>query len=165
MIERIAARATAPSGGLMSESRATTATGPVSGDQSLGGLVSSAVADLRRLIQMEKELAVAEVTQAGKRLAPAIAGFAVAAAAGVFILLLGSVSAAFGIADLFGIGLGWGFLITAGLWLLLAAAGALIGVRLVKKIKPPERTIRTVKDTADWARHPTNASAAALDVR
>ncbi|MDX6207656.1 MAG: hypothetical protein QOE24_47 [Frankiales bacterium] len=144
-------------------SRVTSA--PLSGDQSLGSLVNSAVADLRRLIQMEKELAVAEVAQTVKRLAPAIAGFAIAAVSGVLIVLMGSIALAFGVANLFDIGLGWGFLIVAGLWLLLAAVGGLVGLRAVKKIKPPERTIRTVKDTADWARHPTNTVAAALEVR
>ena len=144
----------------MSEAHTT----PLAGEQSLGALVNSAVSDLRRLIKMEKELAVAEVAQAGKRLAPAIAGFVVAAAAGVFILFMGSIALAFGVADLFSIGLGWSFLIVTGLWLLLAAVGGLIGLRALKKIKGPERTIRTVKDTADWARHPTTATPAALDV-
>jgi hypothetical protein len=148
----------------MSDSvRVTTA--PLAGEQSLGALFNSAIGDLKSLVKMEKELAVAEVAQAGKRLAPAIAGFVVAGAAAVLVVLLGSVAAAFGVADLFSIGLGWGFLIVAGLWLLLAAVGGLVGLRLVKKIKPPERTIRTVKETADWARHPTSTTAAALEVR
>ena len=148
----------------MSDSvRVTTA--PLAGDQSLGALFNSAIGDLKNLVKMEKELAVAEVAQAGKRLAPAIAGFVVAAVAAVLVVLMGSFAAAFGIADLFSIGLGWGFLIVAGLWLLLAAVGGLLGLRMVKKIKGPERTIRTVKDTADWARHPTNTVAATVDVR
>lgn len=147
----------------MSDSiRVTTA--PLAGEQSLGALVNSAIGDLKNLIKMEKELAIAEVAQAAKRLAPAIAGFVVAAAAAIFVVFMGSIAAAFGIADLFSIGLGWAFLIVAGLWLLLAAVGGLLGLRMVKQIKPPERTIRTVKETADWARHPTNSTAAALDV-
>lgn len=137
---------------------ATTRVPPLSGDQSLGALVNSAVGDLKNLVKMEKELAVAEVSAAGKRLAPAVAGFVVAAAAGVFILLMGSVALAFAVADLFGIGLGWSFLIVAGLWLLVAAASGLFGLSQIKKIKGPERTIRTVKDTAEWARHPTGTT-------
>lgn len=140
-------------------------TPPLAGEQSLGALFNSAIGDLKNLIKMEKELAVAEVAQAGKRLAPAIAGFVVAAVAAIFVVLMGSIAAAFGVADLFGIGLGWGFLIVAGLWLLLAAIGGLLGLRMVKKIKGPERTIRTVKETADWARHPTTATTTAVDVR
>jgi hypothetical protein len=140
-------------------------TEPLAGEQSLGALVNSAIGDLKSLIKMEKELALAEGAQAVKRLAPAIAGFVVAAAAVVFVVLMGSVAAAFGIADLFSMGLGWSFLIVAGLWLLLAAVGGLLGLRMVKQIKPPERTLRQAKETAEWARHPTNTAAAALDVR
>jgi uncharacterized membrane protein YqjE len=140
-------------------------TSPLAGDQSLGALFNSAIGDLKNLVKMEKELAVAEVSQAGKRLAPAIAAFAVAAVAGLLIAILGSVALAFGIADLFDIGLGWGFFIVTVLWLLLAGVAGLFGLRQVKKIKPPERTIRTVKDTADWARHPTNTAAASLELR
>ena len=40
---------------------------------------------------------------------------------------------------------------------LAADAAALIGIKSMKKVEPPPRTIRTIKDTAEWARHPTIA--------
>ena len=70
-------------------------TSPLAGEQSLGALLNSAIGDLKNLVKMEKELAVAEVSQAGKRLAPAIAAFAVAAVAGLLIAVMGSVALAF----------------------------------------------------------------------
>lgn len=132
-----------------------------SGDQSLGALVNSAVADVRRLIAMEKELAVAEVVQIKNRVTPAVAAFAVAALAAVFFLLLGSVALAVGLG--YWLTLGWGFVIVTGIWLAILLVAALFGRSALKKIQAPERTVRTVKDTADWARHPTTHPAVHAD--
>ena len=129
---------------------------PASGEQSLGALVANASRDLSSLIKMEKELAIAELNQTVKRVVPAAAGLIVAAVAGIFVLVIGSMALAYGIGDFLTVG--WGFGIVTLAWLVIAAVGALIGLRSIKKITPPERTIRTVKDTADWARHPTSTS-------
>ena len=72
------------------------------------------------------------------------------------VLFIGSMALAYGIGDFLTVG--WGFGIVTLVWLIIAAVGALVGLRSIKKITPPERTIRTVKDTADWARHPTGTS-------
>ena len=135
---------------------------PVPGDQSLGALVAAASRDLSALIKMEKELAIAEVKQTLQRVVPVAAGFVVAAVAGLFVLIIGSMALAYGIGDFLTVG--WGFGIVTLAWLLLAAVGGLVGLRSVKKFSPPERTIRTVKETADWARHPTSANGAAAVV-
>jgi len=150
----------------MSEPRVTTVSGsgPLAGDQSIGALVNSAIGDLKNLVKMEKELAVAEAKQAGRKIAPAIAGFAIAGLAGVLFVLIGSMALAITIGDQ--LTLGWGFTIVAGAWLLLAAFGALLGRSLMKKVSAPERTIRTVKDTAEWAKHPIGSSTtASIDIR
>jgi hypothetical protein len=150
----------------MSEPRVTTVSGegPLAGDQSLGALVNSAIGDLKSLVKMEKELAVAEAKQAAAKAAPAIAGFVVAAVAMVLFVLIGSMALAITIGDQ--LTLGWGFTIVAGAWLVLGGLCALVGRSLLKKITAPERTIRTVKDTAEWARHPTgSATAASIDIR
>ena len=48
----------------------------------------------------------------------------------------------------------------------VGALCALVGRSLLKRISGPERTIRTVKDTAEWARHPTgSATTAAVEIR
>ena len=123
---------------------------PASGEQSLGALVAAASRDFSALIKMEKELALAEINQAVKRIIPAAAGLIVAAVAGFFVLVIGSMALAYGIGDFLTVG--WGFGIVTLVWLLLMAVGGLVGMRSMKKVKGPERTIRTVKETADWAR-------------
>jgi Putative Actinobacterial Holin-X, holin superfamily III len=134
---------------------------PGSADQSLGTLVNNAITEVRQLIKMEKELAVAEVAQTGRRLQPAVAGYGTAALAALYFLLFGSVALAFGIGYL--LTLGWGFTIVTGIWMMILAIGALVGRSAVKKIKKPERTVRTVKDTAEWARHPSVHPALTVD--
>jgi hypothetical protein len=37
----------------------------------------------------------------------------------------------------------------------------LLGIRLVRRLRAPERTIEAVKETARWARHPTEPRPAA----
>jgi membrane protein implicated in regulation of membrane protease activity len=49
------------------------------------------------------------------------------------------------------------YLIVWVLFLLVAAVLALLGRRSLKKVRKPERTIETMRDTAAWARHPTSA--------
>ena len=43
---------------------------------------------------------------------------------------------------------GWAFLIVAGVYLLVGGLLAYVGMRSFKKIKAPERTIKTAQDTA-----------------
>ena len=47
------------------------------------------------------------------------------------------------------------YLIVWGLFVLLTGLLALVGVSLVRRLRKPERTIETVKETARWVRHPT----------
>ncbi len=58
-----------------------------------------------------------------------------------------SFAAAYGIHNL-GLGLAWSFLIVAGAFILLAALIGFIGWRKFKKIKPPEKSIASAKQTA-----------------
>src|SRR4051812_12694709 len=126
-------------------------------DQSLGELVATVSRDLSLLVNREIELAKAEITEDIKR-AGLGAGFL---GGGGFLAYFGalflSVAAAFGIHRL-GLGLGWSFLIVAGLYFLLAGALAMAGVRGMTKIGPPRRTIATVKDDLAWVRHPRRAN-------
>ena len=138
---------------------------PSGGEQSLRQLVDAAKRDLAALVKLEKELAVVELRQTAKLALPAAIALTAAAVAGLLFLIVGSVALSYGIGNLLD-SLAWGFTIVAGIWLLLLAVGGLFGLREAKKISGPERTIRTVKDTADWARHPTSSpSDAAIAVR
>jgi hypothetical protein len=121
---------------------------------SVGELVSKASEHFSTLIRAEIELAKAEFGGTVKR---AGIGGGMLAAAGVVMLL--SVPFLFVVLAevLVTIGLSrWlSYLIVWVLFLLIAGVLALIGYRSLKKIKKPERTLETVKDTAAWAKHPT----------
>src|SRR3954452_3816681 len=122
-------------------------------EQSLGELVATVSRDLSLLVNREIELAKTELTSELKR-AGLGAGFL---GGGGFLAYFGalflSVAAAFGIHAL-GLGLGWSFLIVAGAYFLMAGALARMGIKSVKKVGPPRRTIATVKDDIAWAKHP-----------
>ena len=123
-----------------------TVTVPGEGGSSLGQLVSSATRDLSALVRAEIELAKTELRTEAKH---AIAGstmFGVAAVLGVLALILLSIAAAFGLTAL-GVPNGLAFLIVAVVFLLLAGICALVGLKQVKRVGPPERTIRTTKDS------------------
>lgn len=125
------------------------------GDTSLGALVGQASKELSTLFRKEVELAKAElsgeIAQAGKG-AGMFGGAGVVALYGVGFAML---------AGMFGLGavmpLGWAALIVAGACLLVAGLLALTGRRAMRRVSPkPERTIRTLKEDVQWARHPSS---------
>lgn len=121
---------------------------------SVGELVSKASEHFSTLIRAEVELAKSEVSGSVKR--AGIGGGLIAAAGAV---LLFSVPFLFVVIAevLVAVGL-WrwlSYLIVWVLFLLIAGVLGLIGYRSLKKVKKPERTLETVKDTAAWAKHPT----------
>jgi len=131
-------------------------------EQSIGALVSTAMRDFSALVRMEKDLARAEIQQAVKGVIPIVVGGVLAAVFGLPALLMFSVWAALGIGHW--IPVMWGFLCMAVFWGMLIALGGLVAARAVKKLDAkPQRTIRTIKDTADWAKHPTVAPTTEVD--
>jgi hypothetical protein len=119
----------------------------VGAERSLGQLVASATAEMSALVHDEIALAKAELRQDVKR--GAIGGLAITIA-GVFVLFslpVLSFAAAYGIHNL-GLGLAWSFLIVGVAFLLLAGLLALLAVAKFKKVKPPERSIASAKQTA-----------------
>ncbi|MFL6238807.1 MAG: phage holin family protein [Actinomycetes bacterium] len=122
-------------------------------DQSLGELVATMSRDLSVLVHREVELAKAEITADIKRAGVGAGLLGGAGFLGYFGALFISVAAAFGIHGL-GLALGWSFLIVAGAYFALAGVFALGGLKSVRKVGPPRRTIATVKDDLAWVRHP-----------
>ncbi|MFJ9324494.1 phage holin family protein [Streptomyces globisporus] len=116
-------------------------------DRSIGQLVASATAEMSALVHDEIALAKAEVRQDVKRGAIGSAAFIAAGVLLLFTMPMLSFAAAYGIHNL-GLGLAWSFLIVAGAFILLAALIAFIGLRKFKKIKPPEKSIASAKQTA-----------------
>ena len=126
-------------------------------DQSLGELVATASRDLSVLIHDEVELAKAELARSAKRAGIGAGLFGGSGFLAYFGALFLSVAIAFGIHGL-GLALGWGFLIVAGAYFGLAGLLALLGMRNVSKVGPPRRTIATVKDDLQWAKHPRRSN-------
>lgn len=127
-------------------------------EPSVGELVRRASEHVSTLVRSEIELAKSELSGTVKR---AGIGGGMLAAAGVIALF--SVPFLFVVIAevLVAIGLPrWlSYLIVWVLFLLIAGVLALIGRSQLKKMKAPERTIKTAKDTAAWARHPTSPAA------
>jgi hypothetical protein len=117
------------------------------GGRSLGQLVASATAELSALVHDEIALAKAELRQDVKR--AGIGGGAIAAAGvlALFALPVLSFAAAYGIHNL-GLGLAWSFLIVGGAYLVIAGILGVFAVAKFKKIKKPEKTISSAKETA-----------------
>lgn len=117
-------------------------------ERTLGQLVSDASADLSNIVKGEIDLAKveikADVQKAGK-------GGGMLAAAGVlalFMLGMALTSLAYGISNIFGWNPWAGFLIVAGILLVIVAILALVGIKQLKKIKgKPERTIDNAQKT------------------
>ncbi|MFD8981105.1 phage holin family protein [Streptomyces sp. NPDC059564] len=116
-------------------------------ERTLGQLVASATAEMSALVHDEIALAKVEIKQDVKR---AGIGSGAAIVAGVLLLFslpVLSFAAAYGIHNL-GLGLAWSFLIVGGVFWLLAGLIGLLAVVKFKKVKPPVKTIESVKQTA-----------------
>ncbi|MGW0364863.1 phage holin family protein [Streptomyces sp. NPDC002990] len=116
-------------------------------ERTLGQLVASATAEMSALVHDEIALAKAELRLDVKR---AGIGGGAAVVAGVLVLFslpVLSFAAAYGLHNL-GLPLWASFLIVGGAFWLIAALLGLIAVRKFKKVKPPEKSIASVKRTA-----------------
>jgi hypothetical protein len=115
--------------------------------RSLGQLFASATAEMSALVHEEIALAKAELRQDVKR--AGIGGGAISAAGvlALFALPVLSFAAAYGIHNL-GLGLAWSFLIVGVAYLVLAGLLGVYAIAKFKKIKKPERSIASAKQTA-----------------
>ena len=126
--------------------------------QSLGQLFAEASRDLSALVHDEIELAKAEIRRDVKNGVTGGAMFGAAAFIALLAVILLSIAAAYGLVAA-GLHPAWAFLIVAGVYLLVAVIFVLMGKRTVSKVGPPERTIRTSKETAAFLKHPRSAHA------
>lgn len=122
-------------------------------DRSLGELVSSATRDLSSLLRQEVALAKVEIKRDVVAAGKGAGGLGAAGFAGLLGLIFLSIAAAYALGRV--VPLGAGFLIVGAAYLFVAAIAGLIGLRSLKKMSPPTRTIATLKDDAAWAKHPT----------
>ncbi|HKS45354.1 MAG TPA: phage holin family protein [Amycolatopsis sp.] len=115
--------------------------------QSIGSLVSQATQHMSTLVRAEVELAKSEVVREVKKGVTGSVYFVIAAAVGLyssffFFFFLGEL-----LSDWWG--LRWpAFLTVFGLMLVITVVFAFLGYRKMKKLRAPERTISSVKETA-----------------
>lgn len=131
------------------------ASAPSVEDQSLGELVSTATRDLSVLIRKEVELAKVEIGEEAKRAGLGAGFLGGAGAIGLFALIFFSVAGALAISEGGGVPFWAGFLCIGALYGMLAGGLAVMGLGALVRVRPPQRTIRTVKDDIEWAKHPT----------
>jgi hypothetical protein len=115
-------------------------------DPTLGKLVMDAQRDISTLISKEIELAKSELKVSVKHGGVGIGLFAGAAFLGLLAIIMLSVSLAYFIHwNGSGLDLHWAFLIVFGLYVLIAALLAFIGIKQVKQVKGPEKAIKQGK--------------------
>jgi len=132
-------------------------TQPQSAQLSVGELVQDASTQISALVRAEIELAKAELGETAKR-GGIGAGLFVAAAAVALLSLpflfvtLAEVLVALGLPR-------WSsYLIVWAMFMLVAALLGLLGRYALRRLRRPERTLETVRETARWARHPISTT-------
>jgi Putative Actinobacterial Holin-X, holin superfamily III len=119
----------------------------VPADRSLGQLVAAATAAMSELVHDEIALAKAELRRDVKQGATGGAAGGIAAVFVLFSMPVFSFAAAYGIHNL-GLGLAWSFLIVGGAFVVVALILAGFAMLKLKKVKPPEKSITSAKQTA-----------------
>lgn len=115
-------------------------------ERTLGQLVSEASQDLSTLVRYEVALAKAEIRDDVRRGAIGGGLFAVVAVLGLFALVTLVIAGAYGLVAA-GLAPWLAFLVVTGVLVLVAAILALLAVFQLKRIKPPEKAIRSTRLT------------------
>ncbi|MDQ1041054.1 putative membrane protein YqjE [Streptomyces sp. V3I8] len=131
--------------------------GPVgsqSQDRSVGELLSAVTSDVQTLFRQEVELAKTEIREEATKAGKAAGLYGGAGFAGYMTLLFLSLAAVLGLANV--IDAGWSALIVTAVWAVVAAVLYQRGRTQMRTVSPkPDRTVETMKENAEWARHPT----------
>lgn len=123
-------------------------------DRTVGELLSVVTSDVQTLFRQEVELAKVEVRQEATKAGKAAGMYGGAGFAGYMVLLFLSLAAVLGLANV--IDGGWAALIVAAVWAAVAAVLYQRGRTRMRTVAPkPEQTVETMKENAQWARHPT----------
>ena len=130
------------------------ATNSYTGERSLGEIVQEVMRDLGEVIRGEARLARAEMREKISRASKSGVWFGGAALCGVMgfaALVFAAISALALFVST------WGAALIVGAFLLCIAGAMFLGGRAkVKELTPvPERTLQTLKDDVEWAKHPT----------
>lgn len=121
-------------------------------DPTIGRLVAETSRHLSSLIRAEITLAKAELKISATAGGIGAALLVVAGLFGALAVIMVSFAIAYFIV-MAGLHPAWAFLIVFGGYLLIALVLALLGVRRLKQVKAPERTIETTKETVATLRN------------
>ena len=116
-------------------------------EPTVGQLVASVTRDMSSLVRSEIELAKAELRDEAKSAARGGAMLGVAGFLAVLATLLLSFAAVYALTAL-DLSTWIAFLIVGVVYLIVAGLIAFVGIKALKSIKPPERSIRAAKETA-----------------
>jgi hypothetical protein len=123
-------------------------------DGSVGKLLSDVTTDVETLFQQEMELAKAEIREEATKAGKSAGMLGGAGFAGYMVAVLASLAAVFALGNV--MDLGWAALIITGVWAVIGAVLFVMGRSRMKRVSPkPEQTMETLKEDAQWARHPT----------
>lgn len=128
-----------------------TAAGRHAAEPSVGELVSEVSTHLSTLIHSEIELAKIEMKSSFKNAGTGAGLFGGAAAVLFFSVFFAFIALAEGLVTV-GIWRWAAYLIVFGLMLVIVGTFAALGVRKVKRVRAPQRTISTSKDTVAYLR-------------
>lgn len=130
-------------------------------DRSVGELIGEVAKDLSTLMRKELELAKAEVKSEATKAGKGVGMLAGAGVAGHLMLFFLSLTLVYILNTIFGgndpADLIWAALIVTLLWAVIAAVLASMGRKLLKDVNPkPEQTVESLKEDAQWIKHPTS---------
>ncbi|MFJ6940434.1 phage holin family protein [Streptomyces sp. NPDC101132] len=124
-------------------------------EPSVGELVEAIGRDVSGLVRTEMELAKAELAQEFTKAGKAGGMLGGAGYAGHMVMLFGSLTAVFALASV--IHIAWAALIVTALWAAVGAALFVSGRAGWRNVHfKPEQTVESLKEDAQWARHPTS---------
>jgi membrane protein implicated in regulation of membrane protease activity len=122
--------------------------GPNGSEPTVGQLVANASKDLSNLVRSELELAKTELKKTAVTAGTGAGMFGAAAFLALLAIILLSIAAAYGISAL-GLHPALSFLIVAFVYLLIGAVLVLVGTRMLKSTKGPQRAIETSKESVE----------------
>ncbi|MET9426571.1 MULTISPECIES: phage holin family protein [unclassified Streptomyces] len=117
-------------------------------------LLSEVTSDIQTLFRKEIELAKAEIREEATKAGKAAGMFGGAGFAGYMVALFLSLAAMFALANV--MDTGWAALLVTGVWAAIGGVLFALGRSRMRSVSPkPEQTVQTLKEDAQWARHPT----------
>jgi len=124
-------------------------------EPSIGELIGEIGKDLSQLVRDEIELAKAEIKQESAKAGKAVGMLGGAGYAGHVVLLFGSLTLVFALANV--MDTAWAALIVTVLWGVVGGMLYVMGRKRLRAVNlKPEQTVETLKEDAQWARHPTS---------